>query len=216
LGRNIPRENHHEKTDDIDALLMLGAGALAQGNKGKIDREGAFNKFLTSGLMDTWALEGKAGETIIAHLSSREFDPVLELAESGEDGKVLLTVDDKGSESRFVVRLPAAGKNLIRVYAYKFKGGGNYTLRVRRFSATALAVGKQSVGAFDRAGRGHHWFAAKRGQMLSVGLEGGAARGWELLDPKGRRIRGWKNSVKSRMTVSIRWWFPAARRASTS
>jgi hypothetical protein len=185
-----------KKLTTLLALLMLGASVLGQESTGEIEGDGPFTKHLTPGLMDTWSLEGKAGETIIGHLTSREFDPVLELAEPGEDGKVLLSVDDKGSESRFVMRLPAAGKYVIRVHAYKFKGGGNYTLRVRRFQASALAVGKESVGAFDRAGRGHHWFVAKRGQVLSVGFKGGASRGWEMLDPKGRRIRGWNYSVK--------------------
>lgn len=180
----------------LTVWLLLGAGALAQESNRKIEGAGAFTKHLTPGQLDTWTLEGKAGETLIAHVSTREFDPVLELATpGGKEDKVLFAVDDKGSESRFAFRLPAAGTYKIRVHGFKYRGGGNYSLRVRRFQASPLKVGGVLVGTLDRDGRGHHWFAVKRGQVLCVRLTGAPTRGWEMLDPKGRKAEGWAGTV---------------------
>src|SRR5262249_59811669 len=115
---------------------------------------GKHGGFLTHGQLDRWVFEGEKGETIIAHVSSREFDPILELARTGEkDDKVLLEVDDPGNESRFSFRLPEKGQYKIRIHAFKYQGGGNYTLRVQRFLARPLAVGNPLVGTFDRTGR---------------------------------------------------------------
>ena len=36
---------------------------------------GQHNKFLTQNQLDRWLFEGEKGETIIAHLASKEFDP---------------------------------------------------------------------------------------------------------------------------------------------
>ena len=41
------------------------------------------NKFLTPNQLDRWLFEGEKGEAIIAHLVSKEFDPILELARTG-------------------------------------------------------------------------------------------------------------------------------------
>jgi len=97
------------------------------------DLTGAQNsKFLTPNQLDRWLFEGEKGETIIAHIASKDFDPIVGLARTGtKDDKPLLEVDDPGSESRFAVRLPDNGKFEIRVNAFKFQGGGNYTLRVQ-------------------------------------------------------------------------------------
>ena len=107
-------------------LLPLIAG-LAHGQESvrKLSGPGEHSKFLTPGQFDRWLFEGDKGETIIAHVATKEFDPILELARGDEkDDKVLLEVDDPGSESRFALRLPAKGKYSIRIHAFKFQGGG--------------------------------------------------------------------------------------------
>ena len=129
-------------------LFLTAVGVSAQESTRELGGPGKHSKFLTPGQLDRWVFEGEQGETIIAHLVSTEFDPILELARPNgkDDDKVLLEVDDKGNESRFSVRLPEKGQYRIRVHAFKYQGGGNYTLHVRRFQAQPLAVGKPAIG----------------------------------------------------------------------
>ena len=179
-------------------LLMLCGGtvAVAQESVRQIEGTGQFDKYLTPGLLDCWIIEGEKGETVIAHVSTKQFDPILELAVPGEkEDKVLFAVDDKGSESRFSIRLPETGEYSIRVHAFEYKGGGNYSLQIRRFHATPLTIGKTVVGTIDREGKGYRWFEAKRDQVVTIGLTGTSSRSWELLDGKGRRIDDWAGAA---------------------
>src|SRR5206468_248730 len=141
-------------------FLPLFAGtARAQESVRDLNRPGQHRAFLTTNQLDRWIFEGEKGETIIAHVVSREFDPILELARTeAKDDKVLIEVDDPGNESRFSFRLPEKGQYKIRVHAYKYQGGGNYTLTVRRFQASPLEVGKPLIGTFDREGKSYHYF----------------------------------------------------------
>ena len=154
------------------------------------------SKFLTPGQLDRWVFEGEKGETIIAHVVSKEFDPILELARTGaKEDKALLEVDDPGNESRFAFRLPEKGKYEIRVHAFKYQGGGNYTLRVQRFQAKPLAVGKPLVGTFDREGKSHHYFPGVKDRILVPELKGVPAEAWRVLDFKGREAKDWAGTV---------------------
>jgi hypothetical protein len=165
---------------------------VAQEGVRKVEGAGQFDKYLTPGQLDRWIFQGKKGETVIACVSSKEFDPTLELAVPGEkEDRVLFAVDDKGSESRFSMRLPESGEYSIRVHAFKYTGGGNYSLQIRRFHATPVTIGKTVVGTIDRGGNGCHYFQAKRDQVVTIGLKGTSSRPWELLDGKGRRIGDW-------------------------
>jgi hypothetical protein len=178
-------------------LSFCAAPARAQDSVRDLGAPGQYGKFLTPGQLDRWVFDGEDGETITAHVASKEFDPVLELARPGgkDDDKVLLEVDDPGSESRLSFRLPAKGRYAIRVHAFKYQGGGNYTLAVRRFRATPLAVGRPSVGTFDRAGKGYHYFPGERGQILIPELKGAPPRAWQMLDVKGRELKDWAGTV---------------------
>ena len=102
-------------------LLLFAVPAGAQESVVKLSGPGQFSHFLTTGQLDRWVFDGEKGETIIAHVASREFDPILELARTGDkDDKVLLEVDDPGNESRFAIRLPEKGQYKIRIHAYKY------------------------------------------------------------------------------------------------
>jgi len=135
-------------------LLLFVVPARAQESVRDLGGPGQYSKFLTPGQLDRWVFEGEKDETIIAHVTSREFDPILELSRTEKtDDKVLLEVDDPGNESRFAFRLPEKGQYKIRIHAYKYQGGGNYTLRVERFHAKPLTVGQPVLGTFDREGK---------------------------------------------------------------
>jgi len=174
-------------------LFLIPIAAAAQGTIRQVKEPGEFNKFLTPGLLDHWILQGAEGETLIVHVTSNEFDPVLELAIAGEpEDKLLFSLDDEGSESRFSIRLPETGEFKIRVHAFEYKGGGNYTLRIQRFLAQPLSIGEPLVGTFDRKGKSYLYFEAKEGQIFITDLKVASSRSWEMLDVKGRRSSGWQ------------------------
>src|SRR5437667_1130217 len=135
----VPQANHetvmNAKLWPLLIVLPLSAGAArAQESVRDLSGPGQFNKFLTPGQLDRWVFDGEKGETIIAQVATKDFDPILELAKAGakDDDKVLLEVDDPGSESRFSIRLPEKGQYKIRIHGFKYQGGGNYTLAVQR------------------------------------------------------------------------------------
>jgi hypothetical protein len=176
-------------------LLWITATALSQESVRRVDGAGQYNKFLTPGTLDRWIVQVEEGETIIAHVRTREFDPVLELATPGaKEDTVLFSIDDEGSESWFSHRFTRGGEYRIRVHGYEFKGGGNYALSLRRFKAKPVTVGKPTVGTFDRRGHSYHHFQADKDQMLTVAITG--AQSWEMLDVKGRPVNPWRGSVR--------------------
>jgi hypothetical protein len=179
------------------ALPLLAVSAGAQESARDLKGTGQFGAFLTPGQVDRWSFEGDKGETIIAHVVSKEFDPILGLSRTGakDDDTVLFEYDDPGNESRFSFRLPEKGKYKIRVNAFKFQGGGNYKLSVQRFHARPLTVGTPLVGTFDREGKSYHYFQGARDQILVPELKGTSPGAWTLLDFKGRRVSDWAGSV---------------------
>jgi hypothetical protein len=179
-------------------LFMLGwsTATVAQESVRQIEGSGQFDKYLTPGLLDRWIIEGEKGETVIAQVLTNQFDPILELAVPGEkESEVLFAIDDEGSESRFSIRLPETGEYSIRVHAFEYKGGGNYSLQIRRFHATPLRIGETVVGTIDREGKGYHWFQAQTDQVVKIDLTGTSSRSWELLDGKGRPIEDWAGAA---------------------
>jgi hypothetical protein len=93
------------------AISFVAGTLLAQENVRGLEGPGKYTKYLTAGQLDSWTFEGEKGETIIAHVASNEFDPILELAAKGEkEDKVFFAIDDEGSESRFSFRLPEKGE----------------------------------------------------------------------------------------------------------
>ena len=159
------------------AFLFLSAVLFAQESVRKLEGPGDHAKYLTPGQLDEWILEGEKGETIIAHVATKEFDSILELAVKGDkEDKVLFEVDDEGSDSRFSFRLPEKGEYRIRVHAFKYRGGGNYVLNLRRFQAKPLEVGKPLVGTFDHEGKGYHYFQGVKDRILTAELKGTSIR----------------------------------------
>jgi hypothetical protein len=178
------------------ALLLFALSTPAQESVRDLGGPGQYSKFLTPGQLDRWVFDGDKGETIIAHVTSKEFDPVLELARAGEkDDQLVLEVDDPGNESHFAIRLPEKGPYRIRIHAFKYQGGGNYTLQVQRFQAKPLTVGESLTGTFDREGKSYHFFQGGKDQILIPELRGASTGGWRMLDLKGRPLKDWAGSV---------------------
>src|SRR5262249_54364145 len=115
--------------------------------------------------------------------------------DKGQDEKVLIEVDDPGNESRYSIRLPEKGQYKIRVHAYKYQGGGNYTLQVQRFQASPLTVGKPTVGTFNCEGKSYYHFQGTKDQILIPQLKGTLPQAWKILDVKGREMSGWAGTI---------------------
>ena len=176
-------------------ISFAAAVAWAQGSVSDLSKE-QNSKFLTPNQLDRWLFEGEKGETIIVHVETRDFDPILGLARrDAKDEKPLVEVDDTGSESRFAIRLPEKGKFEIRVNAFKFQGGGNYTLHFQRFRASPLELGKPLVGLLDRQGKGYHYFPGVKGRLLVPELRGASSDQLQILDSKGRKTDGWQETA---------------------
>lgn len=180
-------------------IFVVSCVSIAQESVRDLPNQAQPNtKFLTPGQVDSWIFTGKKGETIIAHVTTNEFDPILELATKGEkeDDRVLLEVDDKGSESRFSFRLPEAGEYKIRIHGFKFQGGGNYALQVQRFQAESIEVGKIVTGTFDREGKSHYYFDTAKHRILIPELKGTSANSWQMINNHGRAMEGWVGTLR--------------------
>lgn len=180
------------------AFFLLPVAALSQETVTHLTGPGQFSKFLTPGLRDEWIFEGEKGETIIAHVATRDFDSILGLAlkKDNEDKELFPEVDDPGSDSRFSFRLPQKGQYKILVHAFKYKGGGNYELNVRRFLAKPLEVGKPVVGTFDHAGKSYHYFQGAKDRILTTEVKGTSPDAWKMLNYKGREMADWAGAVR--------------------
>ncbi|MSU78794.1 MAG: hypothetical protein EXS16_11960 [Gemmataceae bacterium] len=179
-------------------LTLFPITSRAQESDRNLKGSGQSGAFLTPGQIDRWSFNGEKGETIIVHVASKEFDPLLGLTKAvgKKDETVIADVDDLGTESRFMIRLPDKGTFKIRVRAFKDQAGGNYKLNVRRFQATPLEVGKSVVGTFDDEGMSHHFFKGVKDQILVPQLKGSTRDAWSLLDFKGREMDNWAGSVR--------------------
>ncbi|MCX6880584.1 MAG: PPC domain-containing protein [Verrucomicrobia bacterium] len=178
-------------------LPWLAVAVSAQENTRQLEGPGSATKYLTPGQLDCWTFDGDQGETIAAWVATREFDPILELTLKGDkaDQVVVPEVDDDGSESRFSVRLPANGRYSIRVHAFKFQGGGNYSLEVQRFQAKPVSVGKPFTGTLDHDGKAYCYVPCLKDRFLVPELKATPADAWQVRDSKGRDLTRWAGTV---------------------
>jgi hypothetical protein len=179
------------------ATNLLGQGSKHNLQGGQDDEDqNRFKAFLTLNQTDEWILDGVEGETLVAHVVTKEFDPILGIAKKidKQEDEVLLAVDDEGSESRFVFRLREKGRFAIRIHAFKNQGGGNYELFVERFAAKPIKVGEIASGNFDKKGNAHFYFDAKKGQILVPSLINDISTSLRMLDIKGKVISDWAGS----------------------
>lgn len=180
-------------------LPILAVNAFAQGEVSRLEGTGGHTKYLTPNNLDRWLFDGEEGETIIASITTREFDPVIDLTlktAAEPDQVVVPEVNDEGIESRFSIRLPDKGQYSIRIHAFKFKGGGNYRLDVQRFKAQPLAIGKAVTGAFDAAGKACFYFPGVKDQFVLPEPKGTSGP-WQVLDLKGRGLASWSGAVRT-------------------
>ena len=183
--------------DTEHALPKLSPAASAMPSAShEMPRPRQLGGFLTPGQVDRWSFEGEKGETIIVHVASREFDPVVGLSKTEKkEDKILLEVNDEGNQGSFSVRLPEKGQYKIRIHAFKFQGGGNFTMRVQRFQAKPLTLDKPLVGTFDQEGNSYHYFQVAKDQILIPELKGASSERWMLLNYKGREMERWSDTV---------------------
>lgn len=168
--------------------VVLCPPARSQENLRTLEGSGTETKYLTPNGRDIWKIEMEVGETLLVHISTRDFDPVLRLIGPGEEE--LLQVDDEGSESRFARRVEEDGEYRIVVHGFEDRGGGNYQLAVQELRAKPIEFGTELVLNLDRHGQAYCRFEASRGEVV-VPVLTGQLNAVICLDPAGAPIVEW-------------------------
>jgi len=179
----------------LSIMSLMGCWMLqAQESVRDLEEEGVQTKYLTPNQVDTWNIEGIANEIWMVHLQTHQFDPVLEIA--GPDNKVWVEVDDPGSESWTVFHVPKDGNYEIRVRGFQYKGGGNYSLYIKRYTGTELALNTTQQGIFGENRKQLHFFQAQSGQIVVPYLQGQKLDAWTVFDSKGKPMQYlWESTI---------------------
>ena len=165
----------------------------AQGSFETVNAPGRFKKLLTPTLTDRWSFQGKANQTIIANVTTNDFDAVVELIRAdGEKEQVLIELDDPGSNCAMRFRLPADGEYKLRVHGFENKGGGNYQVELQQFQATPILINERVLGALDPKGKAHFYFTVEDDSFASLQLQGESISS-QFKDDKGVHLQGWQS-----------------------
>ena len=181
------------------AALAISLPAFGQESDRDLERPGEHNKHLTIDTVDRWMIDGLADEVLRVDVRSGQFDPVLQLVRLDDDSdrtsEVLVPeVDDPGSESRFLKRLPSDGRFAILVHGPGQRGGGNYRLNVERLRSEPFPEGADYlVSKVDDSGMLHVRVAANKGDMLVPR----GSRVSEIIDPMGFSIPQWNGCFEA-------------------
>lgn len=134
----------------------------------------ARSAILTPGDRVEYKFKLRAGETLLAGVTSDAFDPALSVV--NDAGKELFKNDDRteGDQSPFVVyRVPEAGTYTLKVLSYHGVAGGKFELKYRTFLAMDAGLGdqKETRGALtdaDRRDRVVFRLQAKKGGIYDL------------------------------------------------
>jgi hypothetical protein len=175
-------------------MLVLPTGRImSQETVRHLEQPGEFGKYLTPGMTDRWIFQGNRNDTVIVHVTTREFDSVIRLVRSVDGTEQVLTeIDDEGSDGWLCRRLPADGEYTVCVCGFGNNGGGNYTLSLGQFVATAIEFDQVRIGTFHDAGKAWFYFNAEPDSAVTVKTTG---NDWQVHDPRGRSIESWQRVV---------------------
>ena len=174
-------------------LIFCCFFTVSQERARRAERPGVFHKFLTTGETDEWSIPGKKDDIIMAYVNTSNFDSVLKVIDP--KGKVLRIVDEEGSNSSLAMRLTTDGEHKICVEAFKNRGSGTYRLHLSKFQGRFAELEKNFQGRLTRKGEIHHYFQAKKGQILIPSVKNFS---WEIFNEKGRRVsnHAWSQVVQ--------------------
>ena len=180
----------------IVAFAVSSGELHAQGANETVNAPGRFKKLLTPSLIDRWSFTGKANQTIIANVTTHEFDSVVELVKvEGDAEKVLVELDDPGSNCAMLFRLPADGEYKLRVHGFENKGGGNYQLELQQFQAAPIILNEPVSGVLDPKGKAHFYFAMVDDSFAFLQLQGLSSISSQFRNIKGEPIQVWETLV---------------------
>ena len=180
----------------IVAFVMRTDELHAQNSSETVNAPGTFNKLLTPSLTDRWSFQGKAGQTIIASVTTDEFDSVVELVKvEVEAEQVLVELDDPGSNSTIFFRLPADGEYKLRVHGFENKGGGNYQLELQQFQAAPIIMNERVTGVLGPKGKAHFYFTTADDSFAFLYFQGISSINWDFRNTKGEPIQVWESLV---------------------
>jgi hypothetical protein len=177
MRTTVKRHNKHS-----DLLVMVTVAGLVfptlcrsqQGGGGDIGMGETItsSNILSPGVRDDWGIVVRDGETLILSVASDVFDPVVELI--GPEAQSLGKNDDvrPGQQNALLlVRLPKGGDHKVRVTSSNPTSGGRYSLSVRRFVATDLAIGTRATGRLGKTLTQWHRFPAEGGQTIVLSAQ---------------------------------------------
>ena len=145
--------------------------------------------------VDTWKLEGAAGQVVSVTVRSNTFEPTLQLlSPTGEE----LGRDQEGRNERccdpmrVVTLLPADGRYLVRVATDGRARGGAYELTVHVPTVTPLELNTPADGRYEDARGADVWsFHGKAGQVVRFTARSGGDDfdpELQLTSPNGERL----------------------------
>ena len=154
-------------------LFVFGAVSVAaQEGSRAVGNGRAFNehKVLTPGQADRWEVDAKRDEVLRFRVTTKQFDPVLELVDDA--GVVLASDDGVGSQSYVQYRVQTAGKLAFVVRGYRGAGGGRYDVWLERYQTLAAAVGDVVHGKIGKRGWVHVRLQLEQGERFLPVVDG--------------------------------------------
>jgi len=144
---------------------------------------------LAVGGADFYRLEAKAGQFIVAELTSTSFDPFLRLFRA--DGEELVSNDDGGQHlnSRIDLLIPESGTYRLQVASVGDGGGGAYQLQLVQREIPEITVGARKTAKLGPGGRDLWRFTGRRGQSVFVSVRSSRLDAVvEVLGPSGASL----------------------------
>ena len=144
---------------------------------------------LAVGGADFYWLEAKAGQFIVAELTSSSFDSFLRLFRA--DGEELIANDDGGEHlnSRINLLIPESGTYRLQAASVGDGGGGPYQLQLLQRQVPEITVGARKTAKLGPGARDLWGFAGRRGQSVFVSVRSSQLDAVvEVLAPSGASL----------------------------
>ncbi|MBK8022672.1 MAG: pre-peptidase C-terminal domain-containing protein [Chloroflexi bacterium] len=128
--------------------------------------------WLQAGVPSSYQFAGAAGDAIVIHLESEEFDPFLRLLDFQDN--VLAEDDDSGMElnSRLSATLPAEGLYHVEVSSFDSNAGGKFTLSLEQLAAPGdLSYGQVVQGQIQGGSPQSYRFSGQAGERVQIQVD---------------------------------------------
>jgi hypothetical protein len=108
-------------------MALSPLGAMAQGPAYRAEIGQAYRSQLSNAsASELWVFRSNRDECVTISISSREFAPVLHLAQNAPDGQLLRSNDNPSGGSSAVIQLQVPATDAYYIRAASTTAGGNY------------------------------------------------------------------------------------------